>query len=112
MDGLAAAQARGRTGGQQPKLTQGDSQGEPKRGNASVKGTQRGRRRAAGRAGSGSQIQGAEVDLLQHRVERRRPVGEFVGGVGAEPGYVGAQVGRKGGKLAGGDGPAFGDQRP
>ncbi len=42
--------------------------------------------------------------------ERRRPVGEFVGGVGAEPGYVGAQVGRKGGKLVGGDGPALGDQ--
>src|SRR6266566_8165903 len=64
----------------------------------------------SGGAGSGSQIQGAEVDLLQYRVERRRPVGEFVGGVGAEPGYVGVQVGRQGGELAGGDGPALGDQ--
>lgn len=41
----------------------------------------------------GSGGQGGEVDFLQDRVERLGAMPEFVGGVGAEPADVSAQVG-------------------
>jgi hypothetical protein len=61
-------------------------------------------------AGSGSQAEDGEVDFLKHGVEGFGVTAELVGGVGAEPGDVAAQVGRHGGELIGGDGPALGDQ--
>jgi len=55
---------------------------------------------------SGGRAEGGEVDLFEHRVERFGLVGELVGGVGAEPADVGAQVRRRRAQL--GAGPADG----